>query len=67
MCSAEVKGQRYLESGLLPVVEEHQDGHLEGGHLQNVLPGVGARHLCPTHSCVRTVLLGREEIRSAEG
>lgn len=42
----------YLKSGLLPVVEEHKDGHLEGGHLQYVLPGVGACHLGSAHACV---------------
>ncbi len=30
----------YLKGRLLSVVEEHEDGHLEGGHLQNVLPCV---------------------------
>lgn len=47
----------YLEGGLLSVVEQHEDGHLEGGHLQDVLPGVGASHLSSAHSHLRPILL----------
>lgn len=40
----------YLKCELLSVIEEHKDGHLKGGHLENVLPGVGARHLSTTYA-----------------
>lgn len=42
--------RKYLKGELLSVVEEHKDGHLEGGHLEDVLPGVRARHLSTTHA-----------------
>ena len=47
----------YLKGGLVSVIEEHEDGHLEGGDLKDVLPGVGARHLGPSHPGLRPVLL----------
>lgn len=40
----------YLKGGLLSVVEKHEDGHLEGGDLQDVLPGVGAGYLGSSYS-----------------
>lgn len=40
----------YLKDGFLSVVEKHEDGHLEGGDLQDVLPGVGACYLGASHS-----------------
>lgn len=47
--SPAVKATR-LKGELLSVVEEHEDGHLEGRNLQDVLPGVGAGHLCSSYS-----------------
>ena len=35
----------HLKSELFSVVKEHQDGHLEGGDLQDVLSGVRTGHL----------------------
>lgn len=55
--------RKYLKGELLSVVEEHKDGHLKGGHLENVLPGVGARHLSAAHAHVRAVLLAKERKR----
>jgi len=40
----------YLKDGFVSAVEEHEDGHLEGGDLEDVLPGVGAGHLGSSHS-----------------
>lgn len=47
----------YFKCELLSVVEEHEDGHLEGGHLQDVLPGVGASYLRSSYSKLRPILL----------
>lgn len=40
----------HLKSALFSVVEEHENGHLEGGDLQYVLTGVRARHLGSSHT-----------------
>lgn len=40
----------YLKSALFSVIEEHEDGHLEGGDLQYVLPGVRTCHLSTSHT-----------------
>ena len=52
----------YLKGGLVSVVEQHEDGHLEGGHLEYVLARVGARHLGPAHAYLGPVLLQRESM-----
>lgn len=40
----------HLKSALFSVVEEHEDGHLEGGDLEYVLASVRPRHLCTAHT-----------------
>lgn len=40
----------HLESALFSVIEEHENGHLEGGNLQYVLAGVRACHLRTSHT-----------------
>lgn len=40
----------HLKGGLLSVVEKHENGHLEGGHLEYVLSSIGACHLGTTYS-----------------
>lgn len=47
----------YLKCVHFSVIKEHEDGHLEGGHLQNVLAGVKTCHLSTSHTHFRTVLL----------
>lgn len=47
----------YFKCELLSVVEEHEDGHLEGRNLQDVLPGVGASYLRSSYSELRSILL----------
>lgn len=47
----------YLKGELLSVVEQHEDGHLKGGDLQDVLPGVGAGYLGSSYSDLRSILL----------
>lgn len=47
----------YLKCVHFSVIKEHEDGHLEGGHLQNVLAGVKTCHLSTSHTHFRIVLL----------
>lgn len=49
----------YLEGALLSTVEEHEYGHLEGGHLQYVLPCVRTRYLRSSNTQLRPILLQR--------
>lgn len=56
-CSTSRHQTLYLEGWLLSVVEKHEDSHLEGGDLKDVLPGVGACHLGSSHSDLWPILL----------
>lgn len=47
----------YLECVHFSVVKKHEDGHLEGRDLQDVLAGVHTSHLSTSHTHVWTFLL----------
>lgn len=42
----------YLKCVHFSVVKKHEDGHLEGGDLQDVLAGVQASHLSTSYTHV---------------
>lgn len=51
----------YFKCELLPVIEQHEDGHLEGRNLQDVLSCVGASYLCSPYSKFRSILLQKNK------
>lgn len=46
-------GGAHLKGQPFSVIEEHEDGHLDGGHLQYVLPS----HLSIAHASICTIFL----------
>lgn len=50
----------HLKSALFSVVEEHEDGHLEGGDLQDVLSSIWTCNLGSTYTHLRTILLQKK-------